>query len=196
MQLLIEAGLPPGVINFLLGMAQMWVTLPLHTHSSAAFTSQVQQVLFSIYGKNRRQHRLLPKLPRVVGETGGKDFILAHPSADVDSLSPAIVRGAFEYQGQKCSAASRIYVPRSLWPSIKSKVTDIMSELKQGDVRDFGNFTSAVIDERAFVKHSDYLSIAHASAKVIHGGKARWFGWLVHRTHLGSSRRPQTSSDG
>ncbi|MGC6509129.1 MAG: L-glutamate gamma-semialdehyde dehydrogenase [Myxococcota bacterium] len=184
MQLLIEAGLPPGVINFLPGqgadVGDIAITHPdlsgLHfTGSTGTF-----QHLWKKIGDNIGSYR---SYPRIVGETGGKDFILAHPSADVNALAPAIVRGAFEYQGQKCSAASRIYVPRSLWLNLKSKVLDIMSELKQGDIRDFSNFTSAVIDERAFIKHSDYLDIAHSSANVIHGGNAdRTTGWFIEPT--------------
>jgi len=110
--------------------------------------------------------------PRIVGETGGKDFIIAHPSADVDALSVAIARGAFEYQGQKCSAASRVYIPRSLWVPVRDRVVAMMGEMKQGDVRDFSNFVSAVIDQRAFKKHSEYLDIANSSANVLAGGKA------------------------
>jgi 1-pyrroline-5-carboxylate dehydrogenase len=117
--------------------------------------------------------------PRIVGETGGKDFILAHPSADADALAVAIVRGGFEYQGQKCSAASRIYVPRSLWPRVRDQVVAMIEEIRVGDVRDFRNFMGAVIDERAFNRIGDYLDDAKRNAKVLAGGtrigKSGWF---------------------
>jgi 1-pyrroline-5-carboxylate dehydrogenase len=108
--------------------------------------------------------------PRLVGETGGKDFIVAHPSADVDALAVAIVRGGFEYQGQKCSAASRIYVPQSLWNGVRDRVVAMMREITMGDTRDFRNFMSAVIDKKAFDKISGYVADAKKSAKVLQGG--------------------------
>jgi 1-pyrroline-5-carboxylate dehydrogenase len=110
--------------------------------------------------------------PRIVGETGGKDFIVAHASADVQALAVAIVRGGFEYQGQKCSAASRIYVPRSIWPEVKERVVAMMKAIKVGDVQDFRNFMGAVIDRKAFTKISDYLDDARRNATIIQGGKA------------------------
>ena len=98
--------------------------------------------------------------PRIVGETGGKDFIVAHPSADVDALAVAIVRGGFEFQGQKCSAASRVYVPKSIWNDVRDRAVAMIDEIKMGDVRDFRNFMGAVIDKRAFDKISGYLEHA------------------------------------
>jgi 1-pyrroline-5-carboxylate dehydrogenase len=121
--------------------------------------------------------------PRIVGETGGKDFILAHPSADVQAVATAILRGSFEYQGQKCSAASRMYIPKSLWPEVRDRVAAGMAEMKQGDVRDFSNFVAAVIDERAFRKHQDYLTLGNDTANCIAGGTADdSVGWFVQPT--------------
>ena len=111
--------------------------------------------------------------PRIVGETGGKDFIFAHNSADVDELATAMIRGAFEFQGQKCSAASRAYVPASLWPALKSKLQATCAEIQMGDVEDFKNFMGAVIDQRSFDKIKGYIDHANdsADAEVIAGGK-------------------------
>jgi len=111
--------------------------------------------------------------PRIVGETGGKDFIVAHASADPQALAVAIARGGFEYQGQKCSAASRVYVPRSLWKSVRDRTVAMMDEMRMGDITDFRNFVGAVIDERAFKKISEYLDDARANAKIVSGGVAK-----------------------
>jgi 1-pyrroline-5-carboxylate dehydrogenase len=110
--------------------------------------------------------------PRIVGETGGKDFIVAHPSADRQALAVAIVRGAFEYQGQKCSAASRVYVAQSIWPDVRDRVVAMMQEIKVGDVRDFSNFMGAVIDRRAYEKIGGYVADARANATIVAGGTA------------------------
>ena len=121
--------------------------------------------------------------PRIVGETGGKDFIIAHPSADVQAFAVAVVRGAFEYQGQKCSAASRIYVPKSIWPEVRDRVVAMIKEIKVGDVADFRNFMGAVIDQRAFDRISGYLTDAKQNAKVIAGGNVNGAtGWFVEPT--------------
>jgi len=173
MEVLEEAGMPPGVINMVTGhginVSAVVLSSPdlagIHfTGSTALFQSLWQQV-----GANLKTYKTYPRL---VGETGGKDFILAHPSADPDVLRTAMIRGAFEYQGQKCSAASRAYVPRSLWKVIKSDLARITDGLGQGDVTDFSNFMGAVIDERAFAKHRDVIDKAHATkgVKVIAGG--------------------------
>jgi 1-pyrroline-5-carboxylate dehydrogenase len=106
-------------------------------------------------------------------ETGGKDFIVAHPSADVEALAVAIARGSFEYQGQKCSAASRVYVPQSIWPEVRDRVIGIMREMRMGDVRDFRNFVGAVIDKKAFANISGYLDDAKKNAKILQGGVAK-----------------------
>jgi len=108
--------------------------------------------------------------PRIVGETGGKDFILAHPSADVQALAVAMVRGGFEYQGQKCSAASRVYVPKSLWKEVRDRAVAMIEDIKMGDVRDFRNFMGAVIDKKAFTSISAYVAEARKKAKILAGG--------------------------
>jgi 1-pyrroline-5-carboxylate dehydrogenase len=123
--------------------------------------------MWQTIGANMSSYR---SYPRIVGETGGKDFIVAHPSADVQALSVAIARGGFEYQGQKCSAASRVYVPESLWPRVKERVSAIMDELRMGDPADFRNFVGAVIDERAHKKIGEYVEHARGNAKIVHGG--------------------------
>jgi len=173
MKLLQEAGLPPGVINMVAAdgplTSDVLVTHPklagIHfTGSTATFQSIWKRV-----GENIGKYETYPRL---VGETGGKDFIFAHPSADPDALTTAMVRGAFEFQGQKCSAASRSYIPASLWERIEGRLIEQTNELKMGDVRDFRNFVNAVIDERSFKKISGYLDEAKNSpdAKVIAGG--------------------------
>ena len=173
MELLEEAGMPPGVINMVTGhgvnVSKVTLNSPdlagIHfTGSTPLFQSLWQQV-----GANLKKYKTYPRL---VGETGGKDFIVAHPSADPDVLRTAMIRGAFEYQGQKCSAASRAYVPRSLWKVIKADLTRITNGLGQGDVTDLSNFMGAVIDERAFAKHRDLIDKAHADkgVKVVAGG--------------------------
>ena len=173
MKLLEEAGLPPGVINFLPGdpVAMSNVALShrdlagVHfTGSTAVFNSMWQTI-----GTNMSRYA---SYPRIVGETGGKDFIVAHPSADVQALAVAIARGGFEYQGQKCSAASRVYVPRSLWPALKERLVGIIEELKMGDITDFTNFMGAVIDQRSFAKIKGYLDDAKQNAKILTGGVA------------------------
>jgi 1-pyrroline-5-carboxylate dehydrogenase len=168
------AGLPPGVINFLPGDAATITGVLLDssdfggihfTGSTAVFNSMWKKV-----GENMDRYRTYPRL---VGETGGKDFIVAHPSADPQELAVAIARGGFEYQGQKCSAASRVYVPQTLWNEVRDRTIAIMKEFKQGDVRDFRNFVSAVIDKKAFAKISGYLEDAKKHAKILQGGGAK-----------------------
>ncbi|HEY7860133.1 MAG TPA: L-glutamate gamma-semialdehyde dehydrogenase [Gemmatimonadaceae bacterium] len=184
MQLLTEAGLPPGVINFLPGDA-IAISNAALSHPEFAglhFTGSttVFNLMWKQIGANAANYRAYP---RIVGETGGKDFIVAHPSADTEALAVAIIRGGFEYQGQKCSAASRIYVPQSLWGEVRDRVIAMMKEIKVGDVRDFRNFMGAVIDQRAFDKISGYLDDAKKNAKVLAGGTARGeTGWFVDPT--------------
>ena len=172
-QLLEEAGLPPGVINFLPGdPGPISDTLLTHRDLGGVhFTGStgVFNGMWETIGRNMGSYR---SYPRIVGETGGKDFIVAHPSADPLALAVAIVRGAFEYQGQKCSAASRVYVPKSLWPVVRDHVAQMASEITVGDVRDFSNFMGAVIDKRAFDKHTEYLALAQKECEVITGGTA------------------------
>ncbi|HEV2639715.1 MAG TPA: L-glutamate gamma-semialdehyde dehydrogenase [Actinocrinis sp.] len=175
MDLLDEAGLPPGVINMLPGdgldVSAEALTDPdlagIHfTGSTATF-----QRLWAEVGANIAGYR---SYPRLVGETGGKDFILAHPSADPDAVRTALVRGAFEYQGQKCSAASRAYVAASVWARIKDSVAAEVDSLTMGDVTDLSNFMGAVIDARAFAKHRAALNLAHATdtIRIVAGGTA------------------------
>ena len=171
MQLLEEAGLPPGVINFVPGdpVAISNVLLSHRDLAGVHFTGStaVFQDMWKAVGANVAGYR---SYPRVVGETGGKDFILAHPSADPVALAVAVVRGGFEYQGQKCSAASRVYVPRSLWAEVRDRIVAMMDDIAMGDVRDFRNFMGAVIDKRAFDKISGYIEAARTGAKIIAGG--------------------------
>jgi 1-pyrroline-5-carboxylate dehydrogenase len=153
MRLLEEAGLPPGVINMVTGTGQAVseVAVPDPDLAGIHFTGSTATFghLWDSVAGNLRAYRAYPRL---VGETGGKDFVVAHPSADLDVLRTALVRGAFEYQGQKCSAASRAYVPRSLWDRLRDDLVSEVDELAMGDVTDFGNFMGAVIDARSFAK--------------------------------------------
>ncbi len=184
MELFKQAGLPDGVINLVHG-AGADVGDPVVAHKDLAgihFTGSTPtfQHLWKSVANNIGNYR---SYPRLVGETGGKDFIVAHASADPVTLSVAIARGAFEYQGQKCSAASRIYVPKSLWPEVLERVTAMVAEFKMGDVRDFSTYIAAVIDEKAFRNHSGYLELAHKTGKVHFGGKAdSSTGWFVEPT--------------
>jgi len=167
MKLLEEAGLPPGVINFLPGPAsQISDGLLADRHLGGIhFTgsTEVFQSLWDTVAKNLRQYA---DYPRLVGETGGKDFILAHASADPDALAAAIVRGAYEYQGQKCSAASRAYVPDTIWPGVRDRVLAMLERIRVGDPADFRNFMGAVIDRKAFDKIKGYVDAAKAAPGV------------------------------
>jgi 1-pyrroline-5-carboxylate dehydrogenase len=174
MQILEEAGLPPGVINFIPGNAAEISKIAM-SHKELAgihFTGSTStfNMLWQSVGSNLANYGAYPRL---VGETGGKDFVFAHSSADVDMLVVALVRGAFEYQGQKCSAASRAYIPKSIWPKVKERLVAMTEELKMGDVEDFTNFVGAVIDERSFNRIKSYIDNAKAdsSCKVIAGGQ-------------------------
>ena len=173
MRLLEEAGLPPGVINMVTGHGVETSDVVLHDRDLAGIhftgSTRVFHQLWRTVGENIDQYR---SYPRVVGETGGKDFVMAHPSADVDVLRTALVRGAFEYQGQKCSAASRAYVPRSLWNVLRDDLAATVDGLAMGPVTDFSNFMGAVIDERAFARVTGAIDRAKAdpSATIIAGG--------------------------
>ena len=125
-------------------------------------STPVFQGMWKTVGDNIADYR---NYPRIVGETGGKDFIVAHPSADVDAVATAIVRGSFEYQGQKCSAASRVYAPKSLWPELRERLAEQVAELKMGDVADFSNFMGAVIDGSSFKTQKEAIDEARASAQ-------------------------------
>lgn len=159
MDILEEAGLPPGVIQFLPGDgADVGDHVLKHPDLAGIhFTGSTNtfQMMWRTVGENIDTYRTYP---RVVGETGGKDFIFAHPSADLDALCANTIRGAFEYQGQKCSAASRLYVPKSLWPKMKERLVEEVATIKMGDPADFSNFMAAVIDRRSFDKISGYIS--------------------------------------
>ncbi|MEY9873557.1 1-pyrroline-5-carboxylate dehydrogenase [Streptacidiphilus sp. MAP12-33] len=167
MQLLEEAGLPKGVINMVTGdgLAVSEVVLPHRDLAGIHFTGSTPtfQHLWKTVGENIASYRTYPRL---VGETGGKDFLIAHPSADPAALATALVRGAFEFQGQKCSALSRAYVPASLWAQIKDDVKATTESLTMGDVCDLSNFMSAVIDARAFAKNKAALERAAADPQV------------------------------
>ncbi|HMS03361.1 MAG TPA: L-glutamate gamma-semialdehyde dehydrogenase, partial [Gemmatimonadaceae bacterium] len=183
-QLLEEAGLPPGVINFLPGdpvqISEIALTDPALAGVHFTGSTGVFNSMWETIGRNMGRYR---GYPRIVGETGGKDFIVAHPSADPQVLAVAMVRGAFEYQGQKCSAASRAYIPQSLWPEVRDRCVAMMQEMRMGDVRDFRNFTAAVIDEKAFTRNARYLDLAKSSARIIAGGGTnREVGWYVENT--------------
>ena len=174
MKLLEEAGLPPGVINFVAGDAAL-ISDKLLSHRDLAgvhFTGStaVFNSMWKTIGASMSQYK---SYPRIVGETGGKDFIVAHPSADPVALSVAIARGGFEYQGQKCSAVSRIYVPESIWPEVRDRTVAIMKDIRMGDVTDFRNFMGAVIDKKAFTKIGEYLDHGRKNANVVSGGVTR-----------------------
>lgn len=184
MQLLEEAGLPPGVVNFIPGdpAAISNVALAHRDLAGVHFTGStgVFNSMWETIGRNMGGYR---SYPRIVGETGGKDFVVAHPSADPQAVAVGIVRGGFEYQGQKCSAASRAYLPKSLWPDIRDRMVAMMADMKQGDVRDFSNFVAAVIDEKAFTRISGYLDHARQTASIVAGGGAdRSTGWFIEPT--------------
>jgi 1-pyrroline-5-carboxylate dehydrogenase len=172
MRLLQAAGLPDGVVNLVYGsgatIGEAALASPelagIHfTGSTAVFNGMWHTV-----GANVGSYR---NYPRIVGETGGKDFILAHPSADAEAVATAVVRGSFEYQGQKCSAASRLYVPSNLWPEVKERLVADVSTIGVGDVADFENFMGAVIDESAFTTHTEAIAEARSEgAEILTGG--------------------------
>ncbi|PWU25411.1 MAG: 1-pyrroline-5-carboxylate dehydrogenase [Candidatus Rokuibacteriota bacterium] len=185
MRLLQEAGLPDGVINLVHGPGAAVGDPALASPDLAGihFTGStgVFQSMWRTVGQNIERYR---SYPRIVGETGGKDFIVAHPSADVDAVATAIVRGSFEYQGQKCSAASRVYAPESVWTGLRERLVDQVSELKMGDVADFENFMGAVIDRGAFSTHREALEEARANGRevLVGGGYDDSEGYFVQPT--------------
>ncbi|GAB4031572.1 L-glutamate gamma-semialdehyde dehydrogenase [Spirosoma gilvum] len=167
MEVLQEAGLPEGVINLIYvdGPVAGEVIFNHPDFAGIHFTGStaVFQQIWGTIGANIHKYK---SYPRIVGETGGKDFVLVHESADVDEVATGLVRGAFEFQGQKCSAASRAYIPSTLWPQIETKLKAFLSELKMGGTEDFSNFINAVIDERAFKKITAYIDEAKRSEEV------------------------------
>ena len=186
MQVLQEAGLPDGVINLIHGDGALTSRVCFDDADFAGlhFTGNVDvfRGLWSAIADNLGKYRAFP---RVVGETGGKDFIVAHSSADTDSLATAMVRGAFEYQGQKCSAASRAYIPSNLWPGLKDQVVETTETLAMGDVAELENFMAAVIDEAAFRKHERWLERAADDPELeilVGGGADDSNGWFIEPT--------------
>jgi 1-pyrroline-5-carboxylate dehydrogenase len=172
MRVLQDAGLPDGVINLVYGPGAAVGDPALASRDLAGIhftgSTAVFQSMWTTVGKNIERYR---NYPRIVGETGGKDFIVAHPSADVEALATAIVRGSFEYQGQKCSAASRVYAPASLWPKLRERLAEEVATIKVGDVADFGNFMGAVIDRNAFVTQRDAIEEARTNGyEIVAGG--------------------------
>src|SRR5215813_3784030 len=173
MKLYEAAGMPPGVINMVAGDSAMISKILLSDRDLAGvhFTgsTEVFNDMWKTIGSSMAAYR---SYPRIVGETGGKDFIVAHPSADPTSLAVAAVRGAYEFQGQKCSAASRLYVPRSMWKNVREQMIAMIDDIKMGDIRDFRNFMGAVIDRRAFEKITGYIDYARQHATIVAGGKS------------------------
>ena len=172
LKLLEEAGLPAGVINFLPGSgAAVGDPVLASDHLAGIHFTGSTEVFHSIWktvGENIDRYR---NYPRIVGETGGKDFIVAHPSADVDAVATAILRGSFEYQGQKCSAASRVYAPSNLWPQLRQRLVEEVGTIKMGDVSDFSNFMGAVIDGKSFARQKEAIDHARSNdAEVLVGG--------------------------
>ena len=173
MKLFEEAGLPPGVVNFIPGEPSQIgdQTLARPELAGIHFTgsTRVFQHLWRTVGQNIESYH---GYPRIVGETGGKDFIFAHESSDLEALKNALLRGSFEFQGQKCSAASRAYIPTTIWPKVKEMLLADLATVKMGDVRDFTNFMSAVIDDRAYNKIKGYIDFARnaSDAEIISGG--------------------------
>src|SRR5690349_24977776 len=192
MQLFQEAGLPPGVINLVYGSGSEIGDPALASPDLAGvhFTGStpVFQSMWKTIGNNIASYR---NYPRIVGETGGQDFIVAHPSADAEAVATAILRGSFEYQGQKCSAASRVFAPASLWPQVREQVVEEIGEMKMGDVSDFSNFVGAVIDGSSFATQKAAIEEAKASngtAQVIAGGGYDDSdGWFVQPTVIETS---------
>jgi 1-pyrroline-5-carboxylate dehydrogenase len=185
LRLLEEAGLPPGVINLVFGPGAELGDAALRSPELAGvhFTGStaVFQSMWRTIGEGIERYR---NYPRIVGETGGKDFILAHPSADPDAVATAIVRGSFEYQGQKCSASSRLYIPSNLWDAVRAGLERDVPSIGMGDVRDFGNFMGAVIDRASFETQTAAIAEAReAGAEIVAGGTTDDSrGWFVEPT--------------
>ena len=186
MELMMEAGLPAGVINFIPGSGSEITEVCLSNPDFAGLHFTGSTSVFQ--GIWQRIAEALPNLrsyPRIVGETGGKDFVVAHPDCDQRGLLVALLRGAFEYQGQKCSAASRAYVPKTVWEGMGNDLVSEVEKIKMGDASDFSNFMNAVIDKRAFDKISGYIDRASKDSKceIITGGKSNdETGWFIEPT--------------
>jgi 1-pyrroline-5-carboxylate dehydrogenase len=192
MKLYEEAGLPPGVINLVYGSGAAVGDPALASEHLAGIhftgSTPVFQGMWKTVGENIAGYR---SYPRIVGETGGKDFIVAHPSADAEAVATAILRGSFEYQGQKCSAASRVFAPASLWPQVRDKVVEEIGEMKMGDVADLSNFVGAVIDASSFATQKEAIEEAKAAdgkaSIVAGGGYDDSEGWFVRPTVIETS---------
>lgn len=186
MKIFMEAGVPAGVVNFLPGKGSVISSVAMSHPDLGGIHFTGSNGTFNELWKNAALNlENYKSYPRIVGETGGKDFIIVHPSGDTQAVATAIVRGSFEYQGQKCSASSRAYIPRSLWPEISSHLDRQMSELKTGDPADFSTFMNAVIDEKSFDNIMKYIELARASSEcqILHGGKGdKAKGWFVEPT--------------
>jgi 1-pyrroline-5-carboxylate dehydrogenase len=194
MRLFQEAGLPDGVINLVYGPGAEIGNAALSSPHLAGIhftgSTPVFNSMWRTVAENMERYR---NYPRIVGETGGKDFIVAHPSADVDSLATAIVRGSFEYQGQKCSASSRVYAPSNLWPALRERLQEEVATIKMGDVSDFGNFMGAVIDGSSFKTQSEAIEEAKSSKDadiVVGGGYDDSHGYFVEPTVI-ETRDPE-----
>jgi 1-pyrroline-5-carboxylate dehydrogenase len=188
MELFEEAGLPPGVINFVPGpggaVGDPVLASPELGGVHFTGSTEVFQALWRDIGARIASY---PQYPRLVGETGGKDFVLVHPSADIEAVAVALLRGAFEYQGQKCSAASRAYVPASMWPQLRDRLAALLGEVGVGDVADFRNFMGAVIDARAYKKHTGAIAEARGNiggdvVEILGGEYDDREGWFVKPT--------------
>ncbi|HZJ70858.1 MAG TPA: L-glutamate gamma-semialdehyde dehydrogenase [Planctomycetota bacterium] len=197
MDLLRAAGLPDGVINFLPGKGSTIGEVALNHPDLAGIhftgSTEVFRGMWKTVGDNVGRYK---SFPRLVGETGGKDFVFAHPSADNAALAVALVRGAFEYQGQKCSAASRAYVPRSLWPDLRDRLVDTLAQITVGDPTDFSHFMGAVIDKSSFETCQRYIDQARADADctIVAGGECDGrSGWFVQPTVI-ETRQPRYAS--
>ena len=192
MKLFQAAGMPPGVVNFIPGDA-VAITRDLLSHPDFAgihFTGStaVFKSFWKTIGDSMETYR---SYPRIVGETGGKDFIVVHPSADPAEVATGIIRGAFGYQGQKCSAASRAYVPASMWEELRGPLVEQTASVRMGDPRDFGNFMAAVIDQKAFDKIKGYIDGAQSSADaavIVGGGCDDSEGWFVEPTIIQTTK--------
>ena len=186
MKLMMEAGLPPGVINFIPGSGAEITEIALSNPDFAGVHFTGSTAVFQ--GLWQRIAEALPNLkgyPRIVGETGGKDFIVAHPDCDRQGLLVALLRGAFEYQGQKCSAASRAYIPESVWVDIGNNLVSEVKKIKMGDCKDFTNFMTSVIDKRAFDKITGYIQRAKENENceiAVGGGSNEETGWFIEPT--------------
>jgi 1-pyrroline-5-carboxylate dehydrogenase len=186
MKIFKEAGLPDGVINFIPGQGSLVGKTALSDYNFAGLhftgSNNTFNHLWQASAANLAKYRSYPK---IVGETGGKDFVLVHNSADAEEVATALVRGAFEYQGQKCSAASRAYIPESMWPAVKERMLDALSMITVGDVRQFSNFMNAVIEEASFDNIMGYINKAKTSpdATILYGGNGdKTTGYFIEPT--------------